>query len=75
MLDYDQEYNRRFHPEAIKNGKIWEETPVSPQEFFTTFFPEPFFPIQQEMVDAALGIDPLKWDTDYSEIIALFGKG
>ncbi len=54
---------------------IWEEEPVSPEEFFKTFIREPFFPAQQEFVDAMMGKSPLDWDTLYTEGIALWGNG
>jgi len=54
---------------------IWEEEPVDTRTFFETFVKEPFFPIQQEFVDAMLGTDPGQWDTGYTEGVALWGKG
>ncbi len=61
-------------PVAQGDG-IWDEEPVSPTEFFEQFVNEPFFPIQQALVDAMLGTDPTAWDTRYTEGIALWGKG
>lgn len=54
---------------------LWEEPPVSPEEFFETFLREPLYPRQQEFVDALLGADPQRWDTTYHEGLALWGKG
>jgi len=55
---------------------VWEEKPVSVEEFFQTFIKEPFYEgHQQEFVDAVLGTNPEEWDTTYTEGIALWGKG
>lgn len=56
-------------------GGDWEEVPVSSAEFFDKFLGEPMFPRQQELVDAALGTDPLVWSTTFQEVLALWGKG
>ena len=55
---------------------IWDgEPPVSTKEFFNNYYREPFYPIQQELVDAMLGTNPSVWDTTYNEFQAFWGKG
>jgi len=54
---------------------IWEETPVSYQEFFEKFIPEPFFPLQAEFAGAMLGEESKEWTTKYVEGQAFWGKG
>ena len=58
-----------------RTDDVWEEIPVSSEEFFEKFLHEPCYPEQQLFVDAMLGKDPLVWDAKYSEGIALIGKG
>jgi len=54
---------------------VWEEIPVTAKEFFEKFLHEPCYPEQQKFVDAALGTDPLIWDRNFPELLALIGKG
>jgi len=60
---------------AGTDSETWEEAPVDVQTFFKEFLKEPFFPRQQEFVDAMLGANPRTWDTKFIEGIALWGKG
>jgi hypothetical protein len=54
---------------------VWEEQPADIQTFFKEFLKEPFFPKQQEFVEAMMGTNPQEWATRYTEGIALWGKG
>jgi len=57
------------------NDELWEHQPVSAIVFFKDFLHEPCYPQQQVFVDAVLGKDKSKWETEYTEAIALIGKG
>jgi len=54
---------------------IWLETPPSVHDFFTNWFKEPLYPIQEELVTALTGVNPLIWSTDYDMAMAFWGKG
>jgi len=56
-------------------SSIWEETPVTSREFFEKFIHEPCYPEQQAFVDKVLGRKADEWNSDYTEAIALIGKG
>lgn len=56
-------------------SEFWTEIPVTSIEFFDKYLHETCYPEQQKFVDKVLGTNPLKWDTKFTESIALAGKG
>jgi len=76
MTDFTQLVREDYPDDS--GDSIWEEIPVSYQEFYnkdTGYVREPFFPIQAEFAGAMLGEEPHKWTTKYWEGQAYWGKG
>jgi len=77
MTEYYSQLVREDYPDD-SGDSIWEEVPVSYEEFYnkdTGYIREPFFPIQSEFAGAMLGEDPKEWSTEYTEGQAYWGKG
>ncbi len=55
--------------------ETWEVEPVNPTTFFKDFVHEPCYPHQQTFVDRVLGTQAKEWNSEYTEGIALIGKG
>ncbi len=75
MIDYVRLAQERYDDTG---DSIWEEIPVTYDEFFnkdTGFIREPFFPIQAEFAEAMLGSVAAEWTTEYWEGQAYWGKG
>ena len=75
MRDYVKEAQERY---GAAGDTIWEEIPVSYEEFYnkdTGYIREPFFPIQAQFAKAMLGLAPKEWSTEYDEGHAYWGKG
>lgn len=58
-----------------QGDEVWDEIPVSQEEFFREWIKEPLYPRQGELADAALGNEATTWATTFNELQALWGKG
>jgi len=60
-------------PEQHKG--LWRVKPPTVEEFFTSWFPEPLYPLQHAFVENVIGANPWEWSKDYDEGHAFWGKG
>lgn len=62
------------YKDEIKSDE-WEEIPVSYYEFFRDYIREECFPVQEGLVEAMVGHNPVIWDDTYDEVHGFWGKG
>jgi len=58
-----------------KREGLFEIEPVSSKDFFSKdgFYPEPCYPLQQRLLDAIFGTNPLELSTDKNRFVVLWG--
>lgn len=57
------------------DGSVFDENPVSFEEFCRTYLNQPVHLPKKEVAEAILGQNPLVWDTQFIEALLLWGKG
>jgi|GEM_PF-2042024 len=75
MGSFYDKHKSELTPVSSSQDSVWEEVPVSLEEFCNSWVKEPLFPIQQEFGTKMIGAEPSEWATEFKEGQALWGKG
>jgi len=76
MTEFSQLVREQYPDDS--GDSVWEEIPVTYEEFYnkdTGFIKEPFFPIQADFAEAMLGNVATQWAIEFWEGQAFWGKG